>query len=539
MIARILLLFTFLLPAAAEAQTTWYYSRCDTGAHPSCVPGNDANDGLSPSTPKLTAPTSTQFNAAACGDQFLFAQGGRWDGYVAGQISHGQNCSSNPVIIGDWYAPPSGATGRPRLHNTTASADAMFAFGSYNNTTDDRGYIIRNLELSSDACASTNCYTREYAFRMFGRLSYVTLDNLYIHNFRYAVQVYPNDTISVPTIDHITIKNSTIESNYSMGFLAIANDFLVQGNTFVGNNFTGSGFNHGFYISATGWTASRVTVRGNTFTNNSRNLIGAPSSTDCTGGNLTGHGIINGLVVEDNTITQVSSDGGCYGISLTDSQADNSFLNTIVRRNTVVNMGECGICFNILSGGLIENNVIVNDEPYPSQHVCIFTTPDNGVTQNPNSNVIRNNSCYHANGDNAYGPNTVNLDAGTGNIVANNLTVFGSSVGAKYCYYQEAIGAYSFYDYNWCYSAGGGTLSWSPTITTLANAQAAGYDANSVMGTDPLLAAVPSAGNGYSMQLQSGSPVIGAGTNTHCARTTKDGKLRSGTCTPGAFQPGL
>lgn len=533
---HLILALALFLPSISSA-VTLYYSRCDTGAHASCVAGSDANDGLSAATPKLTAPTSTQFNAAACGDQFLLAQGGRWNGYAAGIISHGQNCQTNPVVIGS-YAPPSGATGRPILHDTTVSVDAMFTMGNYNNTVDDRGYIFRGLELSSDACATLNCYTREYAFRLFGRLSYVTLDDLYIHNFRYALQSYPNDTISTPTIDHLTIKNSTINSNYSMGLLAIANDFLVEHNTFVGNNFNGSGFNHAFYIAGTGWSASRVTVRRNTLTNNSRDLIGAPGSTDCTGGNLTGHGIIDGLVVEDNIITQVTSQGGCYGISLTNAGVTDIFTNSITRRNVVVNMGECGICFNILQNAVIENNVVVNDEVYPSQHVPIFSTPS--APFNQTGVVIRNNSTFVLNGDNAYGVNTVNLDAGTGNVVANNLAVFGSSSGAKYGAYQEAIGAYSFYDYNWYYSAGGGTFTWSPTISTLANAQAAGYDVSGgVFGTNPLLVANPTSGNGYSMQLQSGSPAVGTGTNTHCARTTKDGKIRTGTCTPGAFQPGL
>lgn len=549
MMHRLLLALALLAPVAAEA-VTLYYSRCDTGAHAACVAGSDSNDGLSASAPKLTAPTSTQINAASCGDQFLLAQGGRWDGYSSGIINHGQNCQTNPVIIGS-YAPPSGATGRPRLHGTsTADEGSLIVLGSYNNTVDDRGYVFRGIELSSTANTSataawngTDNQGVEYGMRIFGRTSYVTLEDVHIHNFRIGLQTYGNDTILLSTIDHLTIKNSIISDNYSMGMLVFARDMLIEGNTFERNNFTGNALNHAIYLNGSGiWRGDRITVRRNTFTDNSFDLIGG--GTTCVGGNLTAHGEIVGMVLEENLIQMTDSGSSCAGFSLQAAYGNDSMSKLTVRRNRIINAGLCSICLSGVGSSIFENNVLVNLRAYPNEHRGFFFGDANQLGALDATNiVIRNNSIYIANSANSYGIDTVLIDeTGTpsGNVVANNLIVFGSSAGAKYCHSPYALSAFSSYIETWCYSAGGaGALNWSGTWSSLATAQSNGYDSGATMGTDPLLSATPSSGNGYSMQLQSSSPAVGAGSNSSCARTTFDGKIRTGTCTPGAFQPGL
>lgn len=546
MMNRLLLILALALPASAQA-VVLYYENCGAGSHASCVNGSDSNDGLSTDAPKLTAPTSTQINAAACGDQFLLAKGSVWVGYTpAGNIGHGQNCQSNPVVISD-YTPRVGVTGRPKLQMT--SSGNVLTFGGYNNTSDDRGYVISNIEIAGVATTlAYDSWTNEYGIVLVGRLSYVDIDNVDMHDFRIPIYIAPNDTIQSPTIDHVRITDSFFHDSYSMGILGTASHWVIERNDFRDINYHGSAGNHAIYVNGVSWAPRYLTFRGNTFTNVSRDLLGVDAgeptsdaaSGVCEGGNLTGRAIDMAYwTIEDNLIQQeYGSAQGCYGISVSAGyDPPESMTKVTIRRNTVINVGECGVCTNTMTNALVENNVVINVEAGGS-HIGVFATPSSEIAMD--NNVYRNNSTYMSSPTQGYGVNTVNLNTGVGNTVANNLTVFGTMAGGTAdCTWQEAIGAYSFFGYNWCYHTGGtGSFRWSIDYPTLAGAQAAGYDTGGVMGTNPLLAATPTLA-APSMQLQSGSPAVGAGTNTSCARLTKDGKVRTGTCTVGAYQPGL
>lgn len=543
---RILIALTLLCWLPAQA-VVLYYENCGPGSHASCVNGSDSNDGLSVGAPKLTAPSSTQINAAACGDQFLLARGSVFNGYTpTGNIGHGQNCQANPVIISD-YEPRVGVTGRPKLQ-MTASGNVL-PFGGYNNTSDDRGYAVRNIEIAGVAVPlAYDSWTNEYGIVLMGRISYVEITNVDMHDFRIPIYIAPNDTILNPTIDHVQIWDSFFHNSYSMGILGTANHWVIERNNFYDINYHGSAGNHAIYVNGVLWAPRYITFRGNTFTNVSRDLLGVdagvPGSDSasgvCEGGNLTGRAIDMAYwVMEDNLIKQeYGSAQGCYGISVSAGyDPPESMTKVTIRRNTVINVGECGVCTNTMTNALVENNVVLNFEAGGS-HIGVFTTPSSEIAMD--NNVYRNNSTYMTSPTEGYGVNTVNLNTGVGNTVANNLTVFGTTTGGvANCTWQEAIGAYSSFRNNWCYRVGGtGTFRWSIDYPTLALAQAAGYDTDGVLGTDPQLAATPTI-SAPSMQIQTGSPAVGAGTNTSCARLTKDGKVRTGTCTVGAYQPGL
>lgn len=524
------------LPQVAQAVTR-YYAACDTGAHASCSAGSDSNDGLSASTPLLTPPTASTINASSCGDQYLFAKGSKWANYNSGIIDHGQNCQTNPVVIGD-YDPPSGATGRPQLCSTTTDGNG-FTIGSYNNTSDDRGYLFRGLELCGMATRATDTNTTAgRGFHIFGRVSYVTLDDMYIHNFRYGMEMSPEIGGSSMTIDHFTIKNSNISENSSMGFLGSADDFLITDLTCDGNNYSGSDRNHCIYLSPSEYYANYVTLRRITARNNSipeswsTNYVGAGI---CTGGNITMHGLLNSITIEDSLVQQDTGViTGCYAYSVTEGYpgvAGESFQNIIVRRNKTVGVATA-VAYESAPGIIIENTeVVANSTTVPN---CYIYAGANSESQA--SAIIRNNS-VHAHSGTAICADQPGTP--TNQVVANNLTFYSSSTGTRTAFEHDAKSTYSFFDRNLYYNA----TRYSSTYTLGAQTAncpsgTASFDCNGLT-LDPLFVATPAVGNGYSLQIQSGSPAVGAGDNTNCARLTKDGKVRTGTCTIGAYQPGL
>lgn len=149
---------------------------------------------------------------------------------------------------------------------------------------------------------------------------------------------------------------SNLSDNRVHGLLGTP--LLVEGNTFGRNNLAGVNGAHGAYMGSSGFVSRKVVVRGNTFTDNSRpNGTGA-----CTGGNLTMHGRFDGLLVEDNRITQsVMAAGGCWGISITPAYGRlgapeaESFLGVVVRGNLIDRLG-LPIGYGSAPGILIERN---------------------------------------------------------------------------------------------------------------------------------------------------------------------------------------
>ena len=537
MLVRLFVLAALLqcLPASAVDR---YYSRCDTGAHASCVAGSDSNDGLSASAPKLTAPVSTQFNAAACGDRFLFARGGRWDGYVSGSIGHGLNCATNPVVIADAYDPPSGATGDPVLYR--ASAGTVLQFGSYNNlTSDDRGYLVQDIWLQGTACReSLDCYTAETGVALIGRISNVTFNRVTIKGFRLGMEFANDPDFTDPSIENVTISNSTISDNYSMGILGNADDWVTYNTLFEGNNFTGNPQNHAIYVNAPISAPKRITFRDNRYINNS-----IPSSwaayyvapNTCTGGTVTVHGVLDGVIIEDNYLSQSLATINCYGVSVTQGYASAEvFNNVIVSRNKIINYASA-IVYENAPGIVIENNEISTETTTtPNAYIFSQGADESGVQTTVK---IRNNSVY---GYTGVGINCAPSGSPTSQICSNNLVYFWGSTGTRSCFAHNAKSTYTDFNGNLCY----GATRFSSTYTTLGTENddcpsgTASFDCTGLR-VDPLFVATPASGNDWSLRLQPGSPALGGGSGTSCARLTKDGKVRTGTCTPGAFQPGL
>jgi hypothetical protein len=150
----------------------------------------------------------------------------------------------------------------------------------------------------------------------------------------------------------VVVRNNNVHHNSGMGLLGRAQGLQIAGNTFARNNFSGSAFNHGIYLSADGIQMSGIRVVGNRLDRNS--VIDGV----CKGGNFTVHGVYEDLRFEGNTIVQDKSSMGCYGVSITPAYASaERFTGVVVRGNTIVNTG-LPIAIASAPGVVVERNLI-------------------------------------------------------------------------------------------------------------------------------------------------------------------------------------
>jgi hypothetical protein len=498
---------------------TYYISDNQSGAHASAVPGNNANAGTSMAAPKRT-PDSINFAALAAGDQVLFAQGGAWDG-VEVELFAAAASANNPIVI-DSYAPPSGATGKPILRGS----GYLFLMGDYFSSTVNAGYIFRGLNMIGTAAnrPGTNC-----AIVPRGANQHITVDDCELSNFGIGVYCITGSTSDHPSF--INVKNCNLHHN-GQGFLGSAADITFENNIWNKNGQSqavdpgNAGREHHLYINGHG--ADRVRIRNNSF------YDAGNADTDGTvasQGAITAHGEFDQLVIEGNRIINQSQIFGGVGISVTQGYGDGyaeEFARCVIRDNLCVH---AAIHVDSAPGAIIENNRVVwlQTDSEPLLWIPARTYDPNDV--HDTAAKIRNNSFYY--GLPEAGAVAVRCagNGGIGNNVefTNNLIVMGSSSGTTGIVH-DTLSHYTAHNNNLVYGAG----AWSSSYSTLAAAQAAGFDANS-SNSNPLLVAVPSSANGYAMKLQAGSPALGAGNATYRARLAVDGWLRPTVPSIGAF----
>jgi hypothetical protein len=475
--------------SAPVSAPTYYFSDCQAGAAPSCVQGDDANVGTSPDAPKRTL-VGFNVNALPAGARVVFARGGAWTNFHV--MLKNLNATPTEPIVFDSYAPAWGGSAAPWLK---VSQFIGFEFGHFNDTDNDGGYTVRNLKLDGEGVADWGLWLRTTTRN-------ITLENLDITGFKIGLHTV-NEGATGNTA--FVLRNSHVHHNSDMGWLGAANDALIEGNTFAYNNFSGSVFSHAIYLGSGSRESRNITLRGNSFLRNS--VVNGT----CTGGNVTVHGQLDGLLFENNAIVQDASAGGCYGFSISPAYSSAEwFRNTVVRGNTVVNLGNCAICAASAPGIVIENNLVVNTQATYQAAVAIPVFDPEAGDDADRGAIVRNNTAVFTRS--SAGSEAIVLRAGAGNglRMVSNLVYFDAGADATTsCFGHASLANFSALDNNLCHHAGGSGL-WSQTYNTLSAARAAGVDTNG-QSNAPLFVALPSAANNWNDALQSASPALRAG----------------------------
>lgn len=301
-----------------------YFSDCQAGAAPGAVAGSNGNPGTQEAPKQNLA--GVNVNTLPAGTRLLFARGGAWT-HANLRIAN-PNARADAPIVFDAYG-----SGPPPLITTT-SGHASFEFGlNFSDTTAHQGYVFRNLTLRGPGGANES-----WGFWLKGNVSHVTVENVDISGYYIAINCQSGGLNRF-----VTLRNNHIHDNRGMGILGLMNDSLIEGNLFT--TPTTTGFVHQIYLS----NGRNNTIRGN-------RLI---YKTLCTGGHITAHGLIDGLIIEDNFIQCPDATEGSWGISLEPYGVDSAqgFTHLIVRRNYLDNVGNSAIVVRAAPGVVVEDNI--------------------------------------------------------------------------------------------------------------------------------------------------------------------------------------
>jgi hypothetical protein len=523
--------------AAAQA-ATYYVSDCGTGATLGCVAGSDSNAGTSAAAPwQSTTNVRTRFSTFAAGDKVLFAKGGAWNNANLQELQNFSSSAASPITF-DSYAPSWGGTAKPILVQAGDGA-AVFSFDEGGTTPHaDGGYVVQNLDLRGNG-------TGGYGFWIARLASDITLTNLDLSGFGSGLTCLDG-------VSRVKLTNSTLTNNRGSGIFSACNNALYENLAFDNNGYGQGNYDHPVYFS--GHYAVDVKLRNNTFVNSSH--VGGNS---CTNVIVVVHGIIDGVLIENNLMKENSGSAGlgCWGIAVdtgygydqdTGDSGAESFQNVVIRGNTIVNAAGIGIGCSGCVSPLIENNVIVVESTPDMIGISVPDRPRQDVDAVDTGATIRNNTIYYArtpaySGGIAFTFQNNSTDprytAGNNVKVASNLIYFGDVGGSSsnnhrcFDFTSMSIANFTTFDNNLCYHAAGNG-SYSFQHANLAAAQGAGYDQHG-LSSNPLVNA-PTSANGWSVTLQSTSTAINAGHATASATTDKTGATRTGVADIGAYE---
>ncbi len=392
-------------PPVPGASVTYYFSDCQTGAQAGCVAGNNSNAGTSSSAPKQNL-SGINVNTLGAGSHLLFARGGSWN-HTTLRLVNLNTSAANPLTFDAYGSGPA-----PLLRLTQANFG--FEFSEWESPVVHGGYVFRNLKLDGENSGS-------HAFFLRGAVNGVVIEDVEITRFAIGINAQGSGPIR-----NITLRNSRLVLNTSMGMLGAYNDSLIEGNTFEANNASGSGFNHGTYLSGHGAGVQNVVLRNNRYLRNS-----VVSGGVCTGGNMTFHGILDNVLIEGNVIEQDAATEGCWLMSITQGyNTAEGFTHFVVRNNRLINGGNTAIAVQSAPGIVVENNVIINTQNTPQTAISVgHNEYQNGDVPDGNAVVQNNTACYPT--PHAY--SSVVRVVAPNSTVTNNVMVTGAAATTGVC----------------------------------------------------------------------------------------------------------
>jgi parallel beta-helix repeat protein len=546
---KFLISLMFLAAGGGASAATYHVSDCGTGAATTCVPGNDANTGLSPASPwKSCAKVVAQFSKLAAGDRVLFARGSAQNACKLFYLSNLNSRKANPIVLGA-YTPTWGANAGNPIINGPADTYTL-ALRNSGNATHDEGYVIQDLKFVGPGVTS-----KLAAIAISNDVDYVTLQRIEITNFRGGVQCdggtgNPLAAGSDGLTEHIVIRDSNFHHIRGMAILLSCNDTLIENNTFD-NNGVGM-LDHHIYLhdaalNNVALTTSQVVIRGNKLTNNSpyaSHLSESPTPGGCGATAIIVHGLKHGIIIENNLVSEpiVPKNGSCWGISVDPGNysgiyAKEGFTNVSIRGNTVINYN-MGIGVDMCRNCTVENNYVYTERSGATGIVApakYFQAPIIGNSTNTNL-TVRNNTVYLKTPTYASVGVRVSRDGGN-HTVASNLIYFGPGSTATTACFNTAglsVGAFATFDNNLCHFAGTQGM-WDTVRPTLALQQAAGLDLKSLT-VNPSLN-IPAAPH-FALTVSSGSAAVNAGHPTVSSRFGAGGVKRDTSPDIGAFEAG-
>jgi hypothetical protein len=386
----------------------------------------------------------------------------------------------------------------------------------------EEGYVFANLELRGRGMGS--------GFFLYNDVDDVLIDNVLIDGFSvgvYAGGSNPPAAGSDGKNARIVLRNSQLRNNAEQGYLGASDDSAIECNVFSNNGASRAVFNHNLYVSADR-PAVNVRVRGNDLHRSA--MVGGK----CQGVSLVAHGNIDGLLIEGNVVREDvgAAAGGCWGIAVDAGwETPEAFKRVVIRGNRVLNVGNIGIGLNACSDCLVENNVIVHEQPFETTAIAI---PDRGRDGNDGmlqAVVVRNNSVL-VTARSGGGTGVALSGEGSGHVVTSNAVLYMGS-GAFSCFSLAApVASYAAVDHNVCGAPNAPAVTWNQARTLTVWQTMSMLDRRSRLMDPRFTNPAPP----YDLTPAAGSPLIGGGSPTHSAPVDIAGKTRGAAPDVGAHQ---
>ena len=515
----------FLITTTSANATDYYYCDCQTGASGQCVAGNDSNNGTSTSSPRQTfSNANTTFNRFAAGDSIQFCRGGSFTANKTHRWTNNKCTTSNTCTVTSYDLPGQVSSQLAQPIITQTNTGHLFDLNDGASANSEEGYIFNNLDLRCTAGCTGGA---NYGFFFYNDVNHVTISNLSIDGFGVGIHL----ALGSGTHDFITLQNLTIINNTGQGILGGANDLNIKDSRFE-NNGGGTNRDHNLYLSR----GNNITVSGNDLYRSS-----VDANNVCQGTPLVVHGIVNNMLIENNIIREdIGKAGrGCTGISIAPGYTkDESFTNIMIRGNKLINIGAVGIGIGSCDTCIIENNVILQQQPSFAFNAIKAPTKSRSAGDIAlNKVTIRNNSIYTSSSGTGI---NLGLEGTQHTVVSNAIHYTGTE---KFTCFNLglATSAYTAIDNNTCYfpnalassewEAGSGTNpnplgAWQGLSGVSVNSQNVNPEFK-----DPSLPQVDLSPQNIS------SAIVGAGHNTSSPKDYR-GKTRDAQPDAGAFEFG-
>lgn len=361
-----------------SGSTIRYVSDCQSGngvkPAAACVQGSDSYDGTTPDIIPGTdhgpwqtvGKAQSWIGAQPSGEKYTlaFAQGGVWNvstnnsssaALIPAKLSWCTPGASTPNYCLEIREYPQGGSGQPPTLYTDASVQKPIMLTG-------NGVRVMNLNLIGDPANASTYGIFQYdgpggINSTTGQLNTGSNDlailNVGISN--YGIGIYEATDSNSGTI----IRGNHIANSSGQGFLGGSNNEEISYNSFV-NDGSNNVYNHAIYLGTTHLVVG-LTFKGNY-------IEGAYGGGTCYGGPLNSHGAIANLVVSDNVVMEKpDAKDTCYGLSLTDMTGNYRggvyYPNGVISNNILINTGTVGIDVSGCPNCLIENNLVLFDNP--------------------------------------------------------------------------------------------------------------------------------------------------------------------------------
>lgn len=355
----------------------------------------------------------------------------------------------------------------------------------------EQGYVFEDLDLRSTTGSGSGFFIQN-------DVDDVLIRNVRIEGFDIGVYVAGANPCTPATgcdghNERIRLEHSEIVDNHFVGWLGASNHSVIAHSVFERNGRQPV-FDHNIYLSDTAdGVVTGMRVIGNRLHGSALDENGV-----CRGVSLVVHGQHDDLIIEANEVHEDigRAAGGCWGIAVDPGYGSRpeAFSRVVIRGNVVRNVGNVAIGVAACRDCLIENNVILQQQP-ASSFASIGIAAPNRVRQaddQPMDRVrIRNNSLWF--GTDSAGTAIRLRGEGASHELASNAVEYAGTQAFLCLDVDPAEAGYAAIDHNQCHAALTAPR-WTPGFHQLGAWQAfSGFDVHSTLASPGF--ANPSADN--------------------------------------------